>query len=186
MRLIIILTTTLFLNINSFSQTKKLDSYTASDGINYKIGDEVYLAGSDVDEVYESVISGGFGGWYYGRQNLKKTSQTRVFIIDKIKVKSDMFNGNPYLVGHLSTHQKTLVYNIDIEEAIKLKEIFYGELTLEVNEDEETQNELKSQNEPTSNFNKKYDKLKKLKELYDDGILTDEEFKKEKYKVLNE
>lgn len=37
-----------------------------------------------------------------------------------------------------------------------------------------------------TNTSDKYDKLKKLKDLYDSGVLTDEEYKIEKEKILNE
>lgn len=39
---------------------------------------------------------------------------------------------------------------------------------------------------PTPNSTSKYEKLKELKELLDEGIITQEEFDKEKAKILNE
>lgn len=38
----------------------------------------------------------------------------------------------------------------------------------------------------TQNSETKYDKLKKIKELKDSGVLSDEEFQKEKDKIMNE
>ena len=48
-----------------------------------------------------------------------------------------------------------------------------------------TQSKVKNNTNQQSSRNKKYQDLKQLKELLDSGVITEDEFKKEKGKVLN-
>jgi hypothetical protein len=49
-----------------------------------------------------------------------------------------------------------------------------------------TESKVTKQNSQLINHNQKYQDLKQLKELLDSGVITEEEFKKEKQKALNQ
>lgn len=65
-------------------------------------------------------------------------------------------------------------YEIDLENAIKSGELIVPDEFLP---------KEKSQN---INSETKYDKLKKIKDLKDSGVLSEEEFQKEKDKIMSE
>ncbi|QDZ64486.1 hypothetical protein EVD20_21280 [Elizabethkingia bruuniana] len=64
-------------------------------------------------------------------------------------------------------------YEVDIENAIKSGEIILPDEFMPQSQSQNLSNESK------------YDKLKKIKELKDSGVLSEEEFQKEKEKIMN-
>jgi hypothetical protein len=148
----------------AFSQNLK--EYKASNDITYKIGDNIVMgkaSGEDNNYVYMWITS----------------------VLDKGgKISERAYNGVPVTIKKIRkfkdrTEEKVLFlvgggnitnYTLDIENAIDACEIKdCKERDKVIQED----------------ANLKYDALKKLKELFDSGVLTKEEFEKEKEKILN-
>lgn len=146
---------------------EKLKEYTASNGITYKIGDEVKLgSGSDAMGGFVYVTIGGWAtGMDSGQNKLPATNSGLITTIKKIKkYNHKRFKGVHFIVGGGNITN----YIIDIEQAIKSCEVV------------DCKKEIASKPEED-----KYDKLRKLKKLVDEGIITESEFEAEKEKLLN-
>ncbi|AUC15453.1 hypothetical protein BTO06_10000 [Tenacibaculum sp. SZ-18] len=156
----------LLVTLASFSQKKveKLKEYTAPNGVNYKIGDEITLnRGSNDNGSFNYVM---IGGWAASTAKLPATNSGLVVTIKKIKkYNKKRYKGVVFTVGGGNITN----YLIMIKEAIDSCEI----------------TPCKSENEKVVKTESKYDKIKKIKELLDDGVLTKEEFEAEKKKILN-
>ena len=158
------------LTMSVFSQRKveKLKEYTASNGVTYKIGDKITLnKGSNFNGSFNYVQIGGWGMSMNAEANkLPSTNNGLIVTVKKIKkIKRNVFKGVVFTVdgGNISN------YLLIIEDAIKSCEITPCDKTTKVVVKES-----------------KYDKLKKLKELLDTNVLTQEEFESEKKKILSE
>ncbi|UOK42277.1 MULTISPECIES: SHOCT domain-containing protein [Flavobacterium] len=104
----------------------------------------------------------------FGRNNAGLT-----YNVKDVMTKGSKKNGYVYY-GKIG---KGLVnYEVDIENAIK-----FGEIVVP----DEFMPKLKNQAQVLSTESK-YDRLKKIKELKDSGVLSEEEFQKEKQKIMNE
>jgi hypothetical protein len=142
---------------------QKLKEYTASNGITYKKGGFVEMAqGSLADGNYQYM-------WITSILNKGGKISSRAYNGIKLKIKKikrfkdDNNEKVLFLVkGNLGN------YSLDIENAVKSCEV-------------KDCNKEASQN---TSKESKYDKLKKLKELLDSGVLTKEEFEIEKKKIL--
>ena len=139
------------------------DSYAASNGIKYSVGDTIWLAtgsGLDGDFIYANMLS----------EHLSRHYANSFYTIKKIKPEF----GSLLKERLLFTLSRGIVnFKLDIEGAIQSCEI----------------KDCKEEKSGTTiiqqiNQDDKYDKLKKLKELLDAGILTQEEFDAEKKKIL--
>ena len=167
MKLVTLIIGLLCLTGNSQS-TKSLDSYTASNGITYSVGDEVKLGkGSDTDGKFVYVTIGGWAVSTNPEANrLPAANAGLIVTIKKIK-KYDKKRMKKVVLtvggGNITN------YLIDLENAIDQCEI---------------ENCGKDNSDNISQETDKYDKIKKLKDLLDDGILTQEEYESEKKKLL--
>jgi hypothetical protein len=142
---------------------KNLPEYEASNGITYHIGDTVKLArgsGTNGDFLYVQVA--GLAATS-GDTNLSRGYAGRGAVIKKIANFKWKGSNKIYFVVGLGMLSN---YNIYIEDAIETCEIADA---------------CKKEAQPAVD---KYDQLKKLKDLLDQGVLTQEEYDKEKQKIL--
>ncbi|UJH90909.1 SHOCT domain-containing protein [Antarcticibacterium sp. 1MA-6-2] len=161
--------------VQAQKKVEKLDEFTASNGITYKVGDEIKLGrGSDTDGRFVYVNMGGWGtvlaatsdANYNAEQNrLGAANSGLIVTIKKIK-KYDQkrYKGVYFTVGGGNITN----YVIDIENAIA---------TCEVENCKDNENIAQSSTD-------KYDQLEKIKKLFDNGVLSKEEYEAEKKKVL--
>lgn len=160
------------------NKVEKLNEYTASNGITYKIGDEIRLGrGSDTNGRFVYV---NMAGWlaaasatndanYNANQNrLGAVNAGLIVTVKKIKkYNSKRYKGVFFTIGGGNITN----YSLDIENAIKTCEV--ENCTKEV-----------QKVKVVGNTTDKYDQLKKLKELLDSGVLTQVEYDAEKKKIL--
>lgn len=158
--------TFLFIVFVSFSYGQRLDSYEASNGIVYKPGDTVQLGlGSGLQGTFVHLQ---LGGWMAGEPTQIGANYSNLGVVVK-KIKKRKLKGVEkvfFVVGGGNITN----YNLMIEEAIQVCEVTpcpNKEGAVVVKDD-------------------KYDKLAKLKKLYDEGVLTKEEFETEKSKILKQ
>ncbi len=176
-KLLLLLSITLFTISSLHAQrVEKLDEYTASNGVTYKVGDEIKLGrGSDTNGRFVYVNMSGWGAVmtatndqvHNANQNRMEASNAGMLVTIK-KIKSydkKRFKGVIFTIGAGNITN----YTMDIENAIATCEV------------ENCKTESDQVAVATSD---KYDKLKKLKELFDDGVLTEEEYNAEKDKIL--
>ncbi len=105
----------------AFSQ-KKLESYTASNGVKYKVGDKVQLdIGSGCDGKFVYVSVGGIMMTMDAETNmLPATSAGMIMRIKKIKhFRTQVFNKVIFIMGINSVTN----YNMDIEYALRVGEV---------------------------------------------------------------
>lgn len=149
-------------SLNVFSQ--KITEYNASNGVLYKVEDSIKLgrgSGENGNFVYFST-----GGWAYAANGgetagyLNHTFAGTTVNIKKIKKVQEKI---VFIVGAGGVTN----YNLIIEDAIATCEI-----------------ENCNKNNTNTQEPSKLDELKKLKELFDSGVLTQEEFDSEKKKIL--
>lgn len=156
-------------NLVYAQNVEKLEEYTASNGITYKVGDEIKLGrGSDTNGKFVYVNVGGWAMSTDAESNrLGAANAGLIVTVKKIK-KYDYkrYKGVYFTVGGGNITN----YTLDIENAI---------ITCEI-EDCKNNNEVSS-----ISTSDKYDQLAKLKKLFDDGVLTEEEYNAEKKKVLD-
>jgi hypothetical protein len=157
-------------------QTKKYESYTASNGVTYHIGDTVILGrGSAPDGTFRYVQMGGWAGTLNtdannaNANNIGKNYSGTGVIIKKIRsYKMKGVERVAFVVGGGNITN----YELSIEDAIGTCEI----------------RDCKQQTSQVIQVatESKYDKLKKLKELLDSGAITKDEYDQEKTKVMEE
>jgi hypothetical protein len=151
---------------------EKLSEFTASNGITYKIGDEIKLGrGSDTNGKFVYV---NIGGWAISSNpednQLGAANAGLIVTVKKInKYNYKRYKGIYFTVGGGNITN----YTLDIENAIKTCEV-------------ENCTEEVQKVEVIGNTSDKYDQLKKIKKLLDDGILTQEEYDSEKKKILEQ
>lgn len=153
--------------VNAQKKIENLETYTASNGVTYSIGDEFQLGrGSDTNGKFVYVNVGGWAVSSSAEQN--RLGSLNVGLIVTVK-KIKKYNYKRYKGVYFTVGGGNITnYTIDIENAISSCEV------------------IPCKSEPPSKVVvDKYDKLKKLKELLDSGILTKEEFENEKAKILN-
>ncbi len=146
----------------------KLKEYKASNGVTYKKGDTIKLnRGSNYNGSFNYVT---MGGWMISANpeanKLPSTNAGLLCTIKKIKkYDTKRMKKVIFVVGGGNITN----YWISIEEAIASCEVAPCKKNTEKNTTED-----------------KYEKLKKIKNLFDSGVLTKEEFETEKKKVLQE
>jgi hypothetical protein len=143
---------------------EKLTEYKASNGITYKVGDMVLLgrgSGGQGTFVYLKIA-----GWAAGGATQIGSAYSGLNVEIK-KIKLFKFKGAEKIVFIVGGGNITN-YSLEIEEAIASCEI---------------KDCISPNNAPVSQTDK-YDQLKKLKALLDDGTLSKEEYEAEKKKLL--
>lgn len=162
MKILFILSILLFV-FTGYSQ-QRLKEYTALNEINYKVGDTVRLglgSGAQGSFVYLQL-----GGWMAGStiQSIPSSYSNLNLVIKKIKKGSLNGIAKVWFVvdgGNITN------YNLFIDEAIQVCEV------------------LPCLENPVTVVEDKFEKLKKLKELFDMGVLTEDEYNSEKKKLLD-
>ena len=166
-KIFLILTVMLVLPINA-QKKDKLTSYTALNGINYKVGDILWLGkGSGVDGQFEYVKIGGWAKKLSSTpMRLSYKNENRPFTIKKIfKYRSEKWKSVHLTLGSDSSTN----YTMDLDNAISNGEV---------------RQSIEKRNTNQQRNYDKYDKIAKLKKLFDDGALTQDEYEREKEKLL--
>nr|WP_315026318.1 SHOCT domain-containing protein [uncultured Chryseobacterium sp.] len=113
----------------------------------------------------------GYQGLANQANSFKRSNSGLTFKVKKIMTRGNKRNGFVY---YAKIGSGLINYEVDLENAIRS-----GELIIP----EEFSPKEKSQ---LLNLETKYDKLKKIKELKDSGVLSEEEFQKEKDKIMTD
>lgn len=168
MKRINLLLTFMLITVSVLAQKKieDLDQYVASNGVTYKVGDEIKLQrGSDTNGKFVYVTIGGWAVSMDAEANRLPASNAGLIVtIKKIKKYNyKRYQGVYFTVGGGNITN----YTIDIENAIATCEV----------------ENCKSTDQEQAQNDDKYDKLSKLKELLDGGVLTEEEYQAEKAKI---
>lgn len=139
-----------------------MTTYAASNGVTYNVGDTIKLGrGSDTNGNFAYLTMGGFGSALTAMDGAEPIIVGSALsgmgaVIKKIKTAKLKGQKKIYLIvgaGNISN------YNLDIEGAISTCEVA----------------DCKGKSESPKGTTDKYEKLKKLKELLDQGALTQEE-----------
>lgn len=168
MRPYLILLITLFL-VPSLSLAQKLNQYKASNGITYSIGDTIVLGNGSGQN--DNFLYLQFGGWNPSTEPISRNNAGLPVFIKKIKQYN--VRGQEKVVFTVGAGNITN-YNLYIEDAIR---------SCEIKDCITKETERAANNVDPSD---KYDKLRKLKSLLDEGVISKEEFEQEKDKILNE
>jgi len=161
--------------IHAQKKMQKLSEYTASNGITYEIGDRLKMRhGAAANGDFLSLIE-GIGASSTNR--LGAVHSNFIFSIKKIRSWNlSSYKGVTFVLGGGGMAKNS----IDIELAIQNCEITDCEpSTQSTNSIKKVETSLPNQEID------KYDKLRKIKKLYDEGVLTEQEFLEEKKKILN-
>lgn len=162
------------------TQAQKLTEYKASNGITYKIGDTIRLKKGAYNKGkfiafdtfgYASVLTTS------KQYRLPAKFQGRTAIIKTIENIVDLENNKKIARFRVKINGAMGKITLDIELAILHCEIENCKRVESTTEESVTNKE--------TSVTDKYDQLKKLKELLDEGILTEEEFLAEKKKILD-
>ncbi len=174
-KLLLFATLILAVAVNA-QRIEKTETYTASNGITYKVGDTITLGkGSGMNGHFAYVQMGGFynamaamnGNTRDISSGLDRNYSGTNVVLKKIKTYKDRrgTNKTTFVVGGGNITN----YDLRIEDAISSCEI---------------KDCTDTQKVEVVSAESKYDKLKKIKELKDSGVLNDEEFEAEKKKIM--
>lgn len=182
----LLLTFTIFIFAILFSQTSpKFENDTLTTSTGFKVYEDLDLkigTGSmndgdfkfirtNASSLFNYYSTTGYQGLANQANSFRRSNSGLTFKVKKIMSRGNKRNGYVYYV---KIGSGLINYEMDIENAIKSGEIVIPD---------EFMPKEKSQ---TQNSETKYDRLKKIKELKDSGVLSDEEFQKEKDKIMNE
>lgn len=145
----------------------RLDKYEASNGITYKVKDTVRLGlGSGLQGTFVHLK---MGGWMAGDATQIGSGYSNSAVVIK-KIRKYKIKGVENVMFTVGGGNITN-YNLMIEPAIQTCEVVpcsdSNKITVQTESD-------------------KYDKLAKLKKLFDDGVLTEAEYEVEKKKILDQ
>ena len=153
------------LALSTLANAQKLTEYKASNGVTYKPGDFVELGmGSGHNGSFVFIT---MGGWAAANGNVSGIGSGYAHgRVDIKKIKAYKQKGKEVIYftvggGNISN------YNLKIEAAIEACEV------------------LPCENEKEVSVDNSYDELIKLKSLLDQGIITQEEFDREKAEILD-
>lgn len=113
----------------------------------------------------------GYQGLANQANSFKRSNSGLTFKVKKIMPRGNKRNGFVY---YAKIGSGLMNYEIDLENAIKSGELIIPDEFLPKEKSQHLNSETK------------YDKLKKIKELKDSGVLSEEEFQKEKDKIMTE
>lgn len=116
----------------------------------------------------------GYKGLANQANSFSRSNSGLTYQVKKIMPRGNKKNGFVY---YAKIGRGLMNYEVDVENAIRS-----GELVVP----EEFMPKGKSQMQVVQTAETKYDKLKKIKELKDAGVLSEEEFQKEKDKIMAE
>jgi len=177
--------TLLFFGIYYSQITPKFENDTLTTSTGYKVyagldlkigtgsmndGDFKFIR-TNASSMFNYYSTTGYQGLANQANSFRRSNSGLSFKVKKIMTRGSKKNGFVYYV---KIGSGLINYEMDIENAIKSGEIIVPDEFLP---------KEKSQNQ---NSESKYDKLKKIKELKDSGVLSEEEFQKEKDKIMNE
>lgn len=152
--------------------------YKVYEGLNLKIGTGSMSDGdfkfirTNASSLMNYSSSTGYKGLANQANSFSRSNSGLNFKVKKIMDRGNKKHGYVY---YAKIGSGLINYEVDVENAIKSGEIIVPE---------EFMPKSKNQAQIISEESK-YDKLKKIKELKDSGVLTDEEFQKEKEKIMN-
>ena len=150
-----------FLLTQTIVYSQNLKNYKASNETNYKKGDTIIMAEpTGANDEFKSL-------WITGSNQYLNKTYTDIPVIIK-KIKQMTYRGVSKVLFKVNGGN-IVPYTLDIERAIKLCEI----------------KECKKEILKEVVVKDKYEKLREIKKLYDNGVLTKEEFEKEKKEILN-
>lgn len=157
---------------------KRMDSYTASNGLTYHTGDTVKIGrGSSPNGNF--LYFGASGLFNTVVQTTPTSAGTDANMLNRSyaggnavikKIYKQKFKGAEKIRMQVHVGASLGGFSLSIEEAIATCEVI----------------PCMDQNTTTVRDDNKYDKLKKLKGLLDEGIITQDEFDSEKKKLLDE
>ncbi|HET8736198.1 MAG TPA: SHOCT domain-containing protein [Pricia sp.] len=154
--------------LSAQKKNQKLDKYTASNGVTYNVGGEVELGnGSSHDGSFIYVTVAGIG------QNVNDPAKNRfrstgAGAVGKIKrIRNYNYRGTQGVHFYIGLGAASN-YMLNVESAIENCEV------VPCPEDGQPQ------------ATDKYDQLAKLKDLFDEGVLTEKEYEAEKKKLLGQ
>ena len=151
--------------VSGNAQKKQIGIYKADNGVTYRLKDEIHLnVGSDTNASFNYVTTP------MSQDDSKSGGRhlaNRVFKIIGI----EKYDGKRRTGVKFVARKGLLLVHIDIINAIRTCEV--------------TPCTQKSSTPPVViNESDKYDKLKKLKDLYEDGVINKDEYEAEKQKIL--
>lgn len=156
----------LFLFTAFTNAQSRIAEYKASNSITYKEGDSISLGrGSGIQGTFVYLK---MAGWAAGSETQIGSAYSGLNVIIK-KIKKVKFKGAEKIVFIVGGGNITN-YSLEIEDAIATCEI------------KDCNSKINSKIVESN----KYDDLKKLKNLLDEGVLSKEEFEAEKKKLLNQ
>lgn len=162
----------LFVIVSQAYGQKTMDTYTASNGITYKEGDQIKLGrGSATNGDFLYLQMGGWGAIASYDMN-KGSDQNNIgrgysgIAVTLKKIRTQKTKGQEKVYFTVGGGNITN-YNLMIEDAIATCEI------------------ADCKTKPTEVTGDNLDKIKKLKDLLDSGALTEAEYQIEKKKILN-
>lgn len=185
MKQVLLIFTLLIFGI-SYSQTApkfENDTLTTStgfkvyEGLDLKIGTgsmndrDFKFIRTNASSMFNYSSTTGYQGLANQANSFKRSNSGLTFKVRKIMTRGSKKNGFVY---YAKIGNGIMNYEIDLENAIKSGELIVPEEFLPK---EKTQH---------LNSETKYDKLKKIKDLKDSGVLSEEEFQKEKDKIMSE
>ncbi|WP_326980988.1 SHOCT domain-containing protein [Chryseobacterium sp. MYb264] len=177
---------TLLISGISYSQTSpkfENDTLTTStgfkvyEGLDLKIGTGSMNDGdfkfirTNASSMFNYYSTTGYQGLANQANSFRRNNSGLTFKVKKIMTRGNKRNGFVY---YAKIGNGIINYEVDIENAIQSHEIIVPNEFLPIEKPQQQNSETK------------YDKLKKIKELKDSGVLSDEEFQKEKDKIMSE
>lgn len=170
--LLLVIMTSLFISVDA-QNIIQLEEYTASNGITYKIDDEIKLGRGSNDNGKFIYVT--MGGWALASGEVTPLGAANAGLIVTVK-KIKKYDYKRYKGIYFTVGGGNITnYNLDIENAI---------LTCEIHDCKKAKVEENKVEKTSNDSSDMYEKLKKFKELYDQGILTKEEFDNEKKYLL--
>lgn len=141
---------------------KNIDSYIGDDGFNYRVGQTISLnEGSDTDGTFNYVKTMGIDGNTERAGTYMANRKIKILRIREVntKTRNDITLNCRMGITSVIVDLKSAIRNCEIGPCKK--------------------------NAPVVQSSK-YDRLEKVKKLYDNGVLTKDEYESEKNKLLNE
>lgn len=186
MRNLIILCTLFFSTLNFAQQEPKFekDTLTTSTGFKVYEGLEIKIGTGSMNDgdfkfirtnassLFRYYSTTGYQGLANQANSFRRDNSGLVYKVKSIMPRGSKKNGYVY---YAKIGRGLINYELDLENAIKTGEIIVPEEFMP-----------KSKSTIVAQTESKYDKLKKVKDLKDSGVLTEEEFQKEKEKIMAE